>query len=212
MKRLLVIKYKFNMRNFVFTIIIVVFALNVSAQKVDLKSGDINVLSGQKTVNIEYDYSEFGVGKFATEKEYLDKKAAEYNAKEAGKGDSWKKAWVDDRKNKYEPKFEELFNKGLEDKGLKAVQGRPDATYTFIVHTKFVEPGFNVGVMRKNAAVDYEIDLVESANKSKKIAQIDMNKVPGGQFGGFDYDSGARIAESYAKAGKSLAAFLDKKL
>lgn len=183
-----------------------------NAQRVDLRSGDVSVLSGQKTVNVEYDYSDFGVGKFATEQEYLDKKAAEYNAKEAGKGDSWKKAWVDDRKNRFEPKFEELFNKGLEDKGITAVSARPDAQYTLIVKTKFVEPGFNVGVMRKNAYVDYEIDLVESANKSAKVAEIAMRNVPGGQFGGFDFDTGTRIAESYAKAGKSLAAFLDKKL
>jgi hypothetical protein len=182
------------------------------AQRVDLRSGDLSVLSGQKTVNVEYDYSEFGVGKFATEKEYVDKKTAEYNGKEAGKGDAWQKSWVDDRKNRYEPKFEELFNKGMEDKGLTAVQAGPDAAYTFIVRTKFVEPGFNVGVMRKNAYVDYEIDLVESANKSSKVAEIAMRNVPGGQFGGFDFDTGVRIAESYAKAGKSLAAFLDKKL
>lgn len=182
------------------------------AQRVDLRSGDVNVLSGQKTVNVEYDYSSFGVGKFATEQEYLDKKSAEYNAKEAGKGDAWKKAWVEDRKNRYEPKFEELFNKGLEDKGITAVTARPDAQYTLIVKTRFVEPGFNVGVMRKNAYVDYEIDLVESANKSNKVAEIAMRNVPGGQFAGFDFDTGVRIAESYAKAGKSLAAFLDKKL
>jgi hypothetical protein len=182
------------------------------AQRVDLRSGDVSVLSGQKTVNVEYDYSQFGVGKFATEQEYLDKKSAEYNAKEAGKGDAWKKAWVEDRKNRYEPKFEELFNKGLEDKGITAVKARPDAQYTLIVKTKFIEPGFNVGVMRKNAYVDYEVDLVESANKSAKVAEIGMRNVPGGQFGGFDFDTGVRIAESYAKAGKSLAAFLDKKL
>lgn len=182
------------------------------AQRVDLRSGDVGVLSGQKTVNVEYDYSEFGVGKFATEQEYLDKKSAEYNAKEAGKGDTWKKAWVEDRKARYEPKFEELFNKGLEGKGITAVKARPDAQYTLIVKTKFIEPGFNVGVMRKNAYVDFEVDLVESANKSNKVAEIGMRNVPGGQFGGFDFDTGVRIAESYAKAGKSLAAFLDKKL
>jgi hypothetical protein len=66
--------------------------------------------------------------------------------------------------------------------------------------------------MRKNATVDFEIDLVESASKSKNIAKISMAKVPCGQFGGYDFDTGVRIAESYAKAGKSLAAFLDKKL
>ena len=203
------------MKKFIYAVVIAFAAIGANdsfAQRVELKSGDVSVLSGQKTVNIEYDYSEFGVGKFATEKEYLDKKSAEYNAKEAGKGDTWKKAWVDDRKNRFEPKFEELFNKGMADKGLQAVQSRPDATYTLIVRTKFVEPGFNVGVMRKNAYVDYEVDLVESANKSAKVAQLNLRNVPGGQFGGFDFDTGVRIAESYAKAGKSLAAFLDKKL
>ena len=203
------------MKKLVFTVAVAIIAANSSdsfAQKMNVTSGDVTVLSGQKTVNVEYDYSEFGVGKFATEQEYLDKKSAEYNAKEAGKGDTWKKAWVDDRKDKYEPKFEELFNKGLEDKGLMAVGGKSGAKYTLIVRTKFVEPGFNVGVMRKNAAVDFEIDVVESANKSNKVAQIDMAKVPGGQFGGYDFDAGARIAESYAKAGKSLAAFINKSL
>ncbi|QRR03966.1 hypothetical protein [Dyadobacter sandarakinus] len=186
--------------------------VSVFAQRVDLRSGDLAVLSGQKTVNVEYDYSEFGVGKFATEKEYVDKKTAEYNAKEAGRGDTWQKSWVDDRKARFEPKFEELFNKGAEDKGITMLQSRPDAQYTFIVRTKFVEPGFNVGVMRKNAYVDYEIDLVESANKSNKVAEIAMRNVPGAQAFGMDFDTGQRIAESYAKAGKSLAAFIDKKL
>jgi len=203
------------MKKFIYASVMAISLLAADAsiaQRVDLRSGDVAVLSGQKTVNVEYDYSEFGVGKFATEQEYLDKKSAEYNAKEAGKGDAWKKAWVEDRKARYEPKFEELFNKGLEDKGITAVKARPDAQYTLIVKTKFVEPGFNVGVMRKNAYVDYEIDLVESANKSSKVAEIGMRNVPGGQFAGFDFDTGTRIAESYAKAGKSLAAFLDKKL
>jgi hypothetical protein len=111
-------------KNTFITILVILFCAVQSgfAQKVDLKSGDVDVLSGQKTVNVQYDYSDFGVGKFATEKEYLDKKSAEYNAKEAGKGDEWKKSWVSDRQNKYEPKFEELFNKGLMDKGLKAAQ------------------------------------------------------------------------------------------
>ncbi|OJV15578.1 MAG: hypothetical protein BGO21_31865 [Dyadobacter sp. 50-39] len=203
------------MKKFIYASVMAISMLAADAafaQRVDLRSGDVSVLSGQKTVNVEYDYSEFGVGKFATEQEYLDKKSAEYNAKEAGKGDAWKKAWVEDRKARFEPKFEELFNKGMQDKGITAVKGRPDAQYTLIVKTKFVEPGFNVGVMRKNAYVDFEVDLVESANKSSKVAEIGMRNVPGGQFGGFDFDTGVRIAESYAKAGKSLAAFLDKKL
>ena len=203
------------MKNLIYTFFVSVMVCapaSLSAQKVELKSGNVDVLAGQKTINIEYDYSSFGVGKFATEQEYLDKKAGEYNAKEAGKGDAWKKDWVADRKSSYEPKFEELLNKGLADKGISAGSGKTDAKYTLMVRTTFVEPGFNVGVVRKNAAVDFVIDVVETSNKSGKVAEITMAKVPGGQFGGYDFDTGVRIAESYAKAGKSLAAFLDKKL
>jgi hypothetical protein len=194
------------------TALVVSLPVSLLAQRVELKSGNLEALSGQKVINVEYDYSSFGVGKFATEQEYLDKKASEYNAKEAGKGDTWKKDWVADRKAKYEPKFEELINKGLADNGITVSAGKADAKYTFIVRTTFVEPGFNLGVVRKNAAVDFVIDVVESANKASKIAEIAMSKVPGGQFGGYDFDTGVRIAESYAKAGKSLAAFLDKKI
>lgn len=194
----------------IFTILFFAIQTSFAQRGVDLRSGDVSVLSGEKTVNVQYDYSEFGVGKFATEKEYLDKKSAEYNAKEPGKGDEWKKNWVADRKNRYEPKFEELFNKGMEGKGLKAESGS-GAKYTFIVHTTYVEPGFNVGVMRKNAYLNYKVDLVETGGK-KTVAEIILSNVAGGQFGGFDYDSGTRIAESYAKAGKLLAAFLEKQL
>ncbi|WP_439557015.1 hypothetical protein [Dyadobacter sp.] len=203
------------MKKFVFASVIAMVALSFNAsfsQRVEARSGDVAVLSGQKIVNVEYDYSSFGVGKFATEQEYLDKKAAEYNAKESGKGDAWKKAWIDDRKSRFEPKFEELFNKGMEDKGLQIVQSRPDAAYTMIVRTKFVEPGFNVGVMRRNAYIDYEIDVVQSNNKSGKVAELGMRNVPGAVAFGMDFDTGARLAESYAKAGKTLAAFLEKKL
>ncbi len=202
------------MKRFVYVALVTASVLvnSAFAQKVNVKSGDVSVLSGQKTINVQYDYSDFGVGKFASEQEYLDKKAAEYNAKEAGKGDAWKRAWVDDRKNRFEPKFEELFNKGLEGKGLAIVGGRPDSKYTLIVRTKFVEPGFNVGVMRKNAYVDFEFDIVETSRKSSKVAELSVERVPGGMFGGFDFDTGARLAESYAKGGKVLANYIEKKL
>jgi len=38
-----------------------------------------------------------------------------------------------------------------------------------------------------------------------------MDKAPGQDWGGFDYDAGYRIQESYAKSGKTLGQFLTKK-
>jgi hypothetical protein len=156
---------------------------------------------------VQYDYSEFGVGKYKTEAEYVKYKMDAAEKETPGGGERWKQGWEGARKSRYEPKFEELINKGLVKKGI-VVKPAPDAKYVLTVKTTFVEPGFNVGVMRKNAAVSFEYLLTEMANPGNVIAKMTQEEVPGGQFGGNDYDMGSRIAESYAKGGKMLAAFL----
>ena len=86
-------------------------SLGSFAQKLKLVEGDLKSLAGQQEINTEFDYSQMKVGKFDKEEEYVSKKKEEYNKKEAGRGDNWAKAWVDDRKNRFEPKFNELFAK-----------------------------------------------------------------------------------------------------
>jgi len=44
------------------------------------------------------------------------------------------------------------------------------------------------------------------------IAKISIDDVAGQTFGGYDFDTGVRLQESYAKAGKELGKFLRKKL
>lgn len=175
---------------------------SVAAQRIKLVDGDLASLKSEKNINIEFTYDNMGVGKFKTEKEYVASKTAEYNKSEAGKGDKWAAAWVDDRASRYENKFSELFteNAGLTEDAK--------AKYTLIFHTTFTEPGFNVGVMRKNAYIDGEALIVETANKSKVIAKLTVDKSPGRDAFGYDFDTGWRISEAYAKAGKSLGKYI----
>lgn len=184
------------------------FSTNINAQKVKLKSGKLGVLNGQSTINLEYDYSDMGVGKYKDEADYIAKKKEDYNKKEAGRGDKWEEAWVADRSNRFQPQFEELFNK------YSPVQGgdHADAKYTLIFKTKFTEPGFNIHITRKNAEIDGEAWIVETANPEKVIAKITVEKCQGRTFGGYDYDSGTRIQEAYAVAGKGLGKFLKKEV
>lgn len=199
------------LKNFTLVIALVAFSLAGYAQRISQKSGSVSALNGQTTLNVEYDYSNFGVGKFENEADFVNKKVEEYNAKEAGKGDKWKDGWISAREDRYEPKFEELFNKGAEKLGLQVVNGKKDAKYTLIVRTIFVEPGFNIGVMKKPAYVNFEFDIVETAGRSK-VSEQTLSNVPGTQYAGYDFDIGSRVAESYAKAGKVLAAYLAKEL
>jgi len=183
------------------------FAYSGFAQSMKLESGKLDFLKGQKTLNVVYAYDNMKVGK-GTEQEYIDKKVTEYNKSEAGKGDKWQKGWVAARTERYQPKFEELMNKRLEDNGVK-VGNYPDAPYTLVVKTTFTEPGFNVGVMRMPAYTNMEAVFVKTGSTNPE-AVITMMKSPGADAMGYDFDAGARISESYAKAGKSLGAYLNK--
>lgn len=177
-------------------------SLNALAQKIKLKEGSLDALKSETSINIEFTYDNMAVGKFDKEADYINKKKSEYNAKEAGRGDRWEKAWIDDRKNRFEPNFIELFTKHSE------LSENKKAKYTLIFHTTFTEPGFNVYVTRKNASIDAEVLIVETANKSNVIAKLTLDNAPGRNFMGNDWDTGERISESYAKAGKSLGKYI----
>ena len=188
------------------TVVLAIITFTGFSQKVNL-DGDLDFLKGEKKVALEYKYDKMGVGKFKNGDDYIAKKTGEYNEKEAGRGDKWAVSWVGDRSERYEPKFEELLNKNCE---MINFDQNNKANYTMIVETTFTEPGFNVGVMSKVASINLKITFVDKSGK--EMAKMTIDKVPGRDAMGFDYDTGVRIEEAYAKAGKSVGKFIDKKI
>jgi hypothetical protein len=189
----------------IFAVLMMALAVSGYAQKIKLLEGDLSPLKGQKAIKTEFTYDDLTVGN-KKEADYVKDKKATYNEKEAGKGDKWEEAWTDDRKNRFEPKFRELFAKHS---GMTTAE--ESAQYTLIFKTTSMEPGYNIGITRKSASIDAEVWIVESANKEKVIAKISVLNAPGAQFGGYDFDSGTRLQESYAKAGKEIGEFISKK-
>lgn len=174
------------------------------------KKGDYSFLKGQKELNIEFDYTNMKVGKYATEEAYIKEKVAEHNKKEAGKGEKWKESWEGSREKRYQPKYMELINKSLEGVGMVAKENSV-AKYTLIVKSIFTEPGFNVGVVKQPAYVDFEMIFIETDTK-KEVGRYILYKIPGSQAMGYDFDAGSRIAECYAKAGKMMGSYIAKAL
>ncbi|MFD2918435.1 hypothetical protein ACFS6H_01865 [Terrimonas rubra] len=174
------------------------FAFTANAQKIKVTEGSLDAVKGVTEYKLEFTYNDLAVGKFKDEAEYIAKKKEEYNKKEAGKGDKWAESWISDREGRFEPKFTELFTE------YSKATVSDKAKYTLIFHTTFIEPGFNIGVMRKNAEINGEVTIVETANPGKVLAKLTITKSPGAQFGGYDFDTGVRIAEAYAKAGKEI--------
>lgn len=177
--------------------------------KIKITSGKLADLKGSETILLAYDYSKMAVGKFKSEEDYLKKKSDEYNKKEPGRGDRWKESWSADRASRFEPKFEELLNDNW--KGVNCSKNNSTAKYTMTVKTTFTEPGYNVVVSRAPSMINLEITITETAG-GKQVGKLTLTGSPGNSFGGYDYDTGQRISEAYAKAGKELGKFMAKNL
>jgi hypothetical protein len=188
-----------------------VAAFTSQAQKPDVYEGSFSALKGEKKINVQFTYEDMSVGKFDKEEDYLNEKVTEKNKDEAGSGDTWKQKWIDDREFRFEPKFFELFNEYGKNIDVMA-NDKGDGKYTLIINTYHTEPGFNVGVMRRPAHIHADLWLVETTNQEKVLGKMRMEKVPGRDAWGFDFDSGYRLQESYAVVGKILAKYLDKKV
>ena len=180
-------------------------SLGISAQRIKLVEGDLSALKGEQKINTEFTYDNMRVGKYDKEADYVSDKTESLNKKEPGRGDTWAKAWVNDRKERFEPKFNELFEKSSNMSTSK------DAKYTLIFKTLTTEPGFNIGITRKNAEINAEVLVVETANRDKVIAKATVQKAVGRTFGGYDFDTGERLSEAYADAGKALGKFVKDK-
>jgi hypothetical protein len=182
----------------------------ISGMAQKLVSGSVEMLKGEKILNLKYDYSNMAVGKYKNETDYISKKVDEMNKKEAGSGDKWEQAWVSDRANRFQPRFEKNLNQIIDKMGVTAKENAADAKYTLIIHTTFTEPGFNVGVMRQNAYIDVTVNVVETAAPEKVLGSVEMKKLQSKYMGGYDFDTGARIESCYDRAGDELGAFLLK--
>jgi len=180
-------------------------SMNGQAQHVKLVEGAFDVLNNEKKINIEFTYDSMKVGKYDKEQDFIAHKTADLNKSEPGKGDTWAKKWVEDRGYKFEEKFNEEFKKYSDKEGGP----QKDAKYTIIFHTTFTEPGFSAGwPVRKNAEIRGEAIIVETANRNNVIGKITVEKAMGGPYGGFDFDTGVRIADAYGEAGKALGKFI----
>ena len=172
------------------------FVVGCSPMRVSMKSGSLDFLKGQHQVNVTYSYEGMGVGEYANEQDYINRKVAEYNAKEPGKGETWRQAWLGNRTRRYQPHFEELLNAHVPDKLNLQFGAYQDAPYTLHLRTTFTEPGWNVAIMRHPAFIDAEARFYETTNPANTVAEVSILKSPGADAWGFDFDPGQRIRAS----------------
>ncbi|MEP7165062.1 MAG: hypothetical protein ABI741_10215 [Ferruginibacter sp.] len=187
----------------------IIIALSITsftskAQDVNLTKGNLLFLKDEKTINIEFTYEKMSVGDFGKEADYIKKKKEEMNTKEAGTGDTWAIKWEEDKAMRYEPKFITAFT------NLSGMTVAKDAKYTLIFNTKALEPGYSIGVSKRNAGIDGTATIVETADRTKKLAVLLVERPNENMFRGAAFDAGSRIADAYNLSGQKIGKFIKK--
>lgn len=185
------------------------FTLSVSAQKMKIESGDLGFLKGQKELNVSFDFDKATFyNEKMSEEEYIAKRTKEIgDDKGKAEADKWLTDWNSSKENSFIDKFILSFNKS------GTIQATKDgsAPYTLIVETTWIYPGWFAGVMKQPAKVSTSLKFVETANPGNVLAVINSKNAPGdGNFVGVA-NNNDRIAEGYAKTGKTLGGLVKKR-
>jgi hypothetical protein len=174
------------------------------AQEVDLTRGDLSVLKGETSINFEFTYEKMAVGDFSKEADYIKKRIEELNAKEPGSGEKWVAEWEDQKKNYFGDKFMLGFTK------QNKMTYSKDAKYTLIFNTKALEPGYQVGISKRNAGVDGTVTLIETGKPDKKLAVLFVERAPETKWRGAAFDAKSRIGDAYYMNGQKVGKFIEK--
>lgn len=190
-----------------FALFVIAGAVTVTSQlqAQEIVKGDLAFLKDATGVNVTFVYDDLTVGKEGKEANYIKRKKTEKDAKEPGSGATWEENWHADKEKSYKPRFIKLLSKYTE----WSLTEETKEKYTMVVDTKFIEPGYYVGISSGAAELNLEITIYDSSNMKKALCKITMDEVKGGKG---QFDSATRIGEAYAKAGKEIGKLIAKKI
>jgi hypothetical protein len=192
---------------FCFTVAAILFcSLTGFAQEVDLTKGDLSILKGETSINVEMTYEKMAVGDFSKEADYIKKRIQDENAKDPPNGDNWATEWEAQKKSYFGEKFTLGLTKTYDIKIDKS------AKYTLIVNTKALEPGYQVGISKRNAGVDLSITLIETGKPEKKLAVLYLERMAETMWRGAAFDAKSRIGDAYFVDGQAVGKFFKKNI
>jgi hypothetical protein len=186
--------------------ILCVFSLCAWAQEITLIEGDPKAMKGLKSIATRITYDGVIIGADIQETAYVNARKAEWDSEQSGKGEQWVNHWNGSKTSLYGPAFSAQFAKN------SGVKVENNATYTMILKTKQIEPGWNGGPMGGKAFIVCDLWIVDTSDESKVIAKFNVGKTKGLDKTGGDFEMGRRIQQAYANAGIKIGAYFKKKL
>ena len=191
-----------------FLIALVLVSSLTNAQKLKNEKGNFTALKNESAVKVSFNYDHLKLLKENySEDEYISRRKIELNEKEKGNGDAWVSKWKSAKDGIWEPKFIELLIKTVDN--ITFTESDANAKYTLMVDAVWIYPGWDVYMMKQPAKVTTKIKLVETANPSNVLYEVDAIEAPGDQFGS-NFSNESRVGEGFAKTAKTLGKKINK--
>lgn len=181
----------------------------IFAQKIKVISGNYDFLKDQNELNVEFNYDGMTFyNEKISEEEYIKRRVEDIGKNKGNaEADIWKKDWEHSKTNAFPGKFFTSMNKNT---SLKS-GSYPNAKYTLIMTTTWIYPGWFAAVMKQHGKVSSNLKFVETANRSNVLLEINSDKAPADLNWVGIPNNNDRIAEGYAKTGKTLAKLIASK-
>jgi len=201
------------MKKFLLLALTMAAVTSASAQKMKVEAGNFDFLKGETEISVEFNYENATFYKEKmTEEEYIAKRVGDITKdKNKSEADSWLKDWEASKQGSFIDKFILSFNKNMDKPKIKLVKGG-SAKYTLIVETVWIYPGWFAGVMKQPSKVSTRLKLIETGKPGVVLASVASTDAPGDVAFVGVANNNDRIAEGYAKTGKSLAGLIEKKI
>ena len=198
--------------SFIIIFLFLSFSGTLKAQSFNVISGDLSQLKNDNSLNVEFTFDHMAIGQMSSEADYIAKKVKEHNDKVPGKGDKWLTEWNDNKTNLFAPGFLTFFNKAIKKYKVVADRNLPQAKYTMVVNTTFLEIGFSGwSYANKAAEIRLELTFYEGNSLGKMIGKMTVQGLYG-STSDYSYTSGVRIASAYQVAGLAIGKYLAKKV
>ncbi len=190
----------------VILLISVVFCIIIVGCKpaVHLVQGDPATMKGEEVIEIRFAYDDMRVGD-KTEEEYVQSRKD--RAEDEERAEEWHQSWLDDRSNRFEPRFVELLNRYTEDHNILFQPNRDDTRYIMVVNTYYTEPGF-YHFRSKPAEISLNITLVERDDPDNPVVEFDIPSAEGIATP----DTGTRLHTAYGTSARLFGRFLSRQL
>lgn len=198
------------------TIIIFSFAIallcseSTYGQVFKTESGSLEAIAGINRYKIVFEYAkDLKIPKYDSEEAFLETHSKKKDKKEMGSGELFKKQWIINRSEQFEPKFIQEFNFfNLKEKQVTVAKNISDADYTMSIKTSLIEPGNSNFFFKKDARIEVTIHIYKTDTPNQILYTSEIVDVHSKSASLNDFD---RIMSAFAELGRGLSKHLSRK-